>query len=133
MICSRVGIAVRRGGADSAPTVLVIGKSRLVLDETVAGPRDLGYTAEATNDFSEIICRFDPKAIDPIVLGGQVPPDLKTELMEEIGAINPAAIFVQGLAGIPGLIINQVQGAFMAGRQGSPKHRHTRPSIGRYA
>jgi hypothetical protein len=32
----------------------------------------------------------------------------------EIGAINPRVIFVDGLAGIPGLIVNQVQGAFAA-------------------
>jgi hypothetical protein len=47
-----------------------------------------------------------------VVFGGQVPPDRKAELREEIGAINPRVIFVQGLVGIPGLIINQVQGAF---------------------
>jgi hypothetical protein len=48
------------------------------------------------------------------VFGGQVPPDRKAELREEIGAVNPRIIFVQGLAGIPGLIIDQVQGAFAA-------------------
>jgi hypothetical protein len=51
------------------------------------------------------------------VFGGQVPPDRKAELREEIGAINPRVIFVQGLAGIPGLIVNQVQGALTADRQ----------------
>jgi hypothetical protein len=52
------------------------------------------------------------KEIDLVVFGGQVPPDRKAELGEEFGAINPGVIFVQGLAGIPGLIINQVRGAF---------------------
>ena len=52
-----------------------------------------------------------------IVFGGQVPPDRKAELTEEIGAINPQVTFVQGLAGIPGLIINQVQGAFASDHQ----------------
>jgi hypothetical protein len=98
-------------------SVLLIGKSQLVLDESVAGLRDLGYKAEATNDFSDITGRFDVEGIDLVVFGGQVPPDRKAELREEIGAINPGVIFVQGLAGIPGLIINQVQGAFTANRQ----------------
>ena len=98
-------------------SVLLIGKSQLVLDESVAGLRDLGYRAEATNDFSDITGRFDVNAIDLVVFGGQVPADRKAELTEEFAAINPGVIFVQGLAGIPGLIINQVRGAFAAGQQ----------------
>jgi hypothetical protein len=98
-------------------SVLLIGKSQLVLDESVAGLRELGYKAEATNDFTDITSRFDVTQIDLIVLGGQVPPDRKAELREEIGASNPRVIFVQGLAGIPGLIINQVRGAFTANHQ----------------
>jgi hypothetical protein len=98
-------------------SVLLIGKSQLVLDEALAGLRDLGYKAEATNDFTDISGRFDVKRIDLVVFGGQVPPDRKAELREEIAAINPQVIFVQGLAGIPGLIINQIQGAFTAHHQ----------------
>lgn len=93
-------------------SVLLLGKSQLVLDGALAGLRDLGYKADATNDFADITARFDAREIDLVVFGGQVPPDLKAELREEIIAINPRVIFVQGLAGIPGLIINQVQGAF---------------------
>jgi hypothetical protein len=104
--------------------VLLIGKSQLVLDESVAGLRDLGYKAEATNDFTDITGRFDVKEIDLVVFGGQVPPDRKAELREEFGAINPGVIFVQGLAGIPGLIINQVRSAFTAGHQ-DPNHAPT--------
>ena len=98
-------------------SVLVLGKSQLVLDDAVAGLRDLGYKAEATNDFADITGRFDVERIDLVVFGGQVPADRKTELGEEIAAINPQMIFVQGLAGIPGLIINQIQGAFTADDQ----------------
>ncbi len=98
-------------------SVLLIGKSQLVLDGALAGLRDLGYKAEATNDFADITGRFDVTEIDLVVFGGQVPPDRKAELREEIGASNPRVIFVQGLAGIPGLIINQVRGAFTANQQ----------------
>jgi hypothetical protein len=93
-------------------SVLLIGKSQRVLDESVGGLRALGYKAEATNNFEDITGRFDVKAMDLAVFGGQVPPDRKAELREEFAAINPGIIFVQGLAGIPGLIINQVRGAF---------------------
>jgi hypothetical protein len=98
-------------------SVLLIGKSQLVLDDALAGLRDLGYNAEATNDFADVTARFDAREVDLVVFGGQVPPDLKAELREEISAINPPVIFVQGLAGIPGLIINQVQGGFAHAHQ----------------
>lgn len=98
--------------ATSQRSVLLIGRSQHVLDESVAGLQALGYPAQGTNDFSNVIGRFDPRTLDLVVFGGQVPPDRKAELREEIGAINPRIIFVQGLAGIPGLIVSQVQGAF---------------------
>jgi hypothetical protein len=99
-------------------SVLLIGKSQLVLDDSVAGLHDLGYLAEGTNDFTDVTARFDAREIDVVVFGGQVPPDCKAQLREEIGATNPRVIFVQGLAGIPGLMINQVQGALAADAQG---------------
>jgi hypothetical protein len=95
-------------------SVLLIGKSQRVLDDSVASLRDLGYKAEATNDFADVTGRFDARTLDLVVFGGQVPLDRKAELRDEIGTINPRVIFVQGLAGIPGLIVNQVQGAFAA-------------------
>jgi hypothetical protein len=95
-------------------SVLLIGKSQRVLDDAVAGLRDLGYKADGTNDFSDITGRFDVAEIDLVVFGGQVPPDRKAELQEQIGGVNPQVTFVQGLAGIPGLIVNQVQGAVTA-------------------
>lgn len=98
-------------------SVLLIGKSQLVLDGALAGLRDLGYKAEATNDFADVTARFDAREIDLVVFGGQVTPGIKAELREEISAINPRVIFVPGLAGIPGLIINQVQGAFARNHQ----------------
>ncbi len=98
-------------------SVLLIGKSQLVLDGALAGLRDLGYKAKGTNDFADVTARFDPREVDLVVFGGQVPPDLRAGLREEIGAVNPRVIFVQGLAGIPGLIVNQVQAAFARDHQ----------------
>lgn len=94
-------------------SVLILGRSQLVLDEVVAGLRDLGYQAEGTNDFfGDITARFDPRTLDLVSFGGQVTPDRKAELTREIAAINPDVIFINGLAGIAGLVIDQVQGAF---------------------
>ena len=92
-------------------SVLLIGKSQRVLDDALAGLRDLGHHAEATNDFTDVTARFDLNEVDLVVFGGQVPPDRRAELREEISAINPQVILVQGLAGIPGLIVDQVEGA----------------------
>jgi hypothetical protein len=98
-------------------SALLIGKSQLVLDDAVAGLRALGYKADATNDFTDVTGRFDARTIGLVVFGGQVPPDRKAELKDELAAINPQIIFVQGLAGIPGLIVDQVQGALTAHEQ----------------
>ena len=109
--------------------VLVFGRSQRVLDDTVAGLRDLGYTAQATNDFfSDITGQFDVTQIDLVVLGTQVSPDRQAKLKEEIGAINPRVIFIQSLAGIPGLIVNQVQGRSRPTTGAPPKHPPIRPT-----
>jgi hypothetical protein len=103
-------------------SVLVIGASQRVLDEAVAALRDLGYTAQATTDFvSNITGRFDATAIDMVVFGGRIPANRKDELKKQVGTINPHVIFLDSLAGIPGLIASQVQGAFAADRQ-DPAH-----------
>ena len=70
---------------------------------SVAGLHELGYTAQATNDFADITGRYDVEQIDVVVFGGQVPPQLEAELKQQIGELNPQVIFVQGLGGIPGL------------------------------
>jgi hypothetical protein len=99
-------------------SVLVFGKSQLVLDHTVAALQDLGYTAQATNDFfSDVTSQFDVTDIDLVVLGTQVPADRQAELREKIATISPGARFVEGLAGIPGLIASCVQEAFATGGQ----------------
>ncbi len=101
------------------PSVLLIGASQRVLDEAVAVLRDLGYTAQETNDFSsDITGRFNITNIDLVALGHLIPPDRKAELKEQIAVINPQVTFRDPpLAGIPGLIASQVQEAFNAGHQ----------------
>jgi hypothetical protein len=47
-----------------------------------------------------------------------VPPDTKQHLREQISARNSAVAFVQGYAGIPGLIAAQVQAALSDGAPG---------------
>ena len=95
----------------TSKSVLVIGRSQAVLSQTVTRLGELGYHAQATNDFSSVIGRFNPTQLDLVVFGGQVSPDRKTALTDEITAGNPDVIFLQGLAGIPGLITDQVQQA----------------------
>jgi hypothetical protein len=102
----------------SPRSVLLFGASQRILDECVAALRDLGYTAQGTTDFSgDIASRFDVARIDLVSLGGLVPAGRKAEIREQIAAINPRAIVLDALAGIPGLIASQVQAAFTAGRQ----------------
>src|SRR5260370_33923189 len=55
-----------------------------------------------------------PRRLSVLAFGAQVPKDRRVQLKEETLAVNREAIFVDGLAGIPGLIISQVEAAFAA-------------------
>ena len=94
--------------------ILVIGRSETVLTELVAILREKGHIAGATNEFDRIPSLFDAGQLDLVVFGGMVPPDTKEHLRGRISARNPAVAFVQGYAGIPGLIAEQA-GAALSG------------------
>jgi hypothetical protein len=103
---------------DTQRGVLIFGKSQLILDETVAGLRELKFRAAGTSDFfSDITGRFDINGTGLVVFGSQVPPYRKAEIRAEIAAVNPQVIFVDSLIGIPGVIIAQVRAVFSTGRQ----------------
>jgi hypothetical protein len=89
--------------------VLIIGRSENVLAETVNILRIIGHAAGASNDFADVMDLFDMTAVDIVVFGGMVPPDTKELLRKQISDRNPAMIFIQGFAGIAGLIVAQVQ------------------------
>lgn len=91
--------------------VLIIGRSENVLSETMQILRLIGYAAGASNDFAGVMDLFDMTAVDVVVFGGMVPPDTKELLREQISDRNPAITFVQGFAGIAGVIVAQVRAA----------------------
>ena len=95
----------------STASVLIIGRSEKVLEETVDLLRADGRAAGATNDFDNVDTHFDIASLDIVVFGGMVPPQTKAALRTDLAAANPTIAFVQGLAGIPGLIAAQVQAA----------------------
>jgi hypothetical protein len=97
--------------ATRASRVLVIGRSELVLSETVKILRRKGHAAGASNDFDHVLSLFDMAAVDVVVFGGMVPPETKEHLRQQIEGRHPEVVFVQGFAGIPGLIADQVQAA----------------------
>jgi hypothetical protein len=103
----------------SAPTasVLVLGRSEKVLNETVDLIQNNGRAAGATNDFDNVVTLFDITSLDVVVFGGMVPPGTKEDLRTDLAAANPAITFVQGLAGIPGLIAAQVEAALVPCRR----------------
>ncbi len=100
--------------ANQASRVLVIGQSEPVLSETVRILRRKGHAAGASNDFDHALTLFDMDAVDIVVFGGMVPPETKEHLQQQIKGRNPEIIFVQGFAGIPGLIADQVAAALTA-------------------
>jgi hypothetical protein len=101
--------------ANRPARILVIGRSETVLSEVVTILREKGYAAGATNEFDRTLDLFDAGQLDLVVFGGMVPPDTKQRLRELISARNPAVAFVQGYAGIPGLLAKQVDAALSHG------------------
>lgn len=95
--------------------ILVVGRSPSVLVETVEILRGKGYAADATNQFDRVLDDYDAQEIDIVVFGGMVPAVTKQHLREEIGSRNADVTFVQGLAGIAGLIAAQVDAVISAG------------------
>lgn len=104
-------------------TILVIGRSEKVLKETVDLLRQRGWAAGATNDFDNVLTLFEPSSLNIVVFGGMVPPNVKETLRTDLAAANPAITFVQGLAGMPGLLVAQVEAAL------APTSRHDPESI----
>ena len=98
--------------------VLIVGRSENVLSEAVEILRSAGHAAGATNQFADVMDLFDLAAVDIVVFGGMVPPDTKELLRGQISGRNPAVTFIQGLAGIAGLIAAQVQASLTGAATG---------------
>lgn len=97
--------------AREAERVLIVGRSPNVLLEAVDILRGRGYEANATNQFDDVLDDYDVSDLDVLVFGGMVPADTKRRLREEVSGLNPTVTFVQGFAGIAGLIAAQVEAA----------------------
>src|SRR5262249_35485597 len=104
--------------ANRPARILVIGRSETVLSEVVTILRAEGYAAGATNEFDRALDLFDAGQLDLVVFGGMVPPDTREHLRKQTSAQNPAVAFVQGYAGIPGLVAGQVEAALSDGTTG---------------
>lgn len=98
--------------------ILVIGRSPGVILDAADILRSKGFHADATNQFDEVLTAYDTTSLDVVVFGGMVPPGTKRYLREEISKDNDHVTFVQGLAGIAGLIAAQVQGVTSTARDG---------------
>ena len=98
--------------------ILVVGRSPSVLVDTVEILRSKGYSADATNQFDRVLDDYDAEDIDIVVFGGMVPAGTKQHLRQQIGERNAHVTFVQGLAGIAGLIAAQVEGVITASEPG---------------
>ena len=103
---------------DPPDRVLVVGRSPSVLLATVDILRAKGYTADASNQFDRVLDDYDVSGLDVLVFGGMVPPDTKQYLREEVSRRNPQVSFIQGLAGIAGVIAAQVEAAGSGARPG---------------
>jgi EmrB/QacA subfamily drug resistance transporter len=108
-------LAMNASPANQPARILVVGRSPNVLLDTVEILRGKGYSADATNQFDHVLDDYDARHVDIVVFGGMVPAGTKEHLRREIGERNSHVTFVQGLAGIAGLIAAQVEGVIAAG------------------
>ena len=76
---------------------------------------------------------FDAGQFDLVVFGGMVPSDTKEHLREQISTRKPGATFVQGYAGIPGLVAEQVRPPSATAQSDPAPQSHTTASPGRSA
>ncbi|WP_392342510.1 hypothetical protein ACQ86L_0405 (plasmid) [Leifsonia sp. P73] len=95
--------------------MLIVGRSPSVLTEAVHTLRAKEYAADATNQFDQVLTDYDTGELDILVFGGMVPLDVKQHLREQVGERNPGVTFIQGLAGIAGVIAAQVEAADSTG------------------
>jgi hypothetical protein len=105
-------------GPSGSGRVLVIGRSPQVILDAADLLRSKGFRADATNQFDEVLTAYDTTGLDVVVFGGMVPADTKQYLSDEIAKGNDQVTFVQGLAGIAGLIAAQVEGVAMTAPDG---------------
>jgi len=96
---------------DAPPHVLVVGRSPSVLEAAVGLLEEQGLRTDATNAFDTVLDDYDGADLDLVVFGGAVPPATKDLLRREIARLSPGVTFVQGLAGVAGLIAAQVEAA----------------------
>ena len=94
---------------DRTSRVLVIGRSPGVILDAADLLRAKGFRADATNQFDDVLTDYDAAALDVVVFGGMVPASTKQRLRDQISQVNAHVTFVQGLAGIAGLIAAQVE------------------------
>jgi len=95
-------------------TILIIGKSPAALDAMQSLLHKSGYAVETTNNFENVPERFKLENFDLITMGGQVPPDTKAIVMQAAKERKSNMLFVQGMAGIPGLVVEQIEGELAA-------------------
>jgi len=95
--------------------------------------RERGYAAGATNKIDRTLDLFDAGQFDLVVFGGMVPSDTKEHLREQISTRKPGATFVQGYAGIPGLVAEQVRPPSATAQSDPAPQSHTTASPGRSA
>lgn len=94
--------------------ILIIGKSPAALQEMAALLHAKGYAVTTTNEFNDVPDRFNLGDFDLITMGGRVPPETKAAITKAATARKPSMLFVQGMAAIPGLVVNQIEGELTA-------------------
>jgi EmrB/QacA subfamily drug resistance transporter len=92
--------------------VLIVGRSPEVLVDALAILRRQGFSADATNQFEDVLDDYDITAFDLVMFGGMVPADTKEQLQTELRRRSPGTALGQGLVGIAAVIAAQVEEHF---------------------
>jgi len=94
--------------------ILSIGARQSVLESVSAELISQGFDASWTNlcnDTNDILQKFNARHYDVITFGRGVSAGNKKYLMQKFSAQHPGIVFVEGMAPIAGLLVDQVKQA----------------------
>ena len=106
--------------------VLIVGRSPAALIGAVDRLRELGYGANASNQFERLLEDYDVREVDLVLFGGMVPPPMRERLEHEVARINPSAQCASGRGGLAPLLAAQVQEHFQGAASGVAYRAETR-------
>jgi hypothetical protein len=102
--------------------ILSVGNNSILLQQITAQLNQHGFKANWTTFSEKVVTLYNGSDLDMVAFGREINQKTKLFIMSIFSVQNPAIIFVDGLAPIPSLIVDQIRhtAAIAKGRNGNP-------------